>query len=83
MTDTVSAARALAEWALANPAEAARLWRMAQRRPGGMCNAYLPPLPSLEAETVAQVRRIMGLETPLSRAMRDRYGVRKGSTEPA
>ncbi|TAN70546.1 MAG: hypothetical protein EPN20_05510 [Magnetospirillum sp.] len=47
MKDTEEAARALMEWAQANPAEAARLWRTLLRHPGGMCNAYIPPLPSM------------------------------------
>lgn len=66
MTETASAARALAEWALANTEDAARLWRVLQRHPGGMGSVYLPVFPSIDPQTVSQVRRIAGLEDAVS-----------------
>ncbi len=39
-------ARALADWALANPEDAARVWRILCLNPGGMREVYLPSLKS-------------------------------------
>lgn len=41
-------ASALSKWALGNPTDAAKVWRLLQLNPGGMRDVYLPRMPSTE-----------------------------------
>jgi hypothetical protein len=48
-------AQALAQWALANPNDAAKVWRVLCLNPGGGRNVYLPLLPSTDVDRQCSV----------------------------